>query len=342
MPRARSGEEEDERREDRRQHPNGVLSVAQHLAHPPPLRNYESCRQRHLGLLALLPDETILAILSLLPPRDVVAFGGCSTWCTAFAQHEDLWRNIALSLNRGVFRFRYTWRETAIRSIVRSREEEEERPGAKEETEIKPQAGAHASFPRSPHVPPPAQKRRRVVPCGSASSASPSGPRYPPHPTPQVVSDILAMPWLYATSDIDPTWLEVENIDRLPAGQIDPREFRTRYEEKNRPVLLSGAAAHWPALSKWTDEYVDEAYGAQHTRVSNAPMPIAEYRRYVREARDEQPVYLFDPDFVEHAPRLARDFTVPDVFEEDWFRVLGERRPLFRWLIAGPPKSGSR
>lgn len=32
---------------------------------------------------------------------------------------------------------------------------------------------------------------------------------------------------------------------------------------------------------------------------------------------------------------------VPEYFAEDLFSVLGNRRPDYRWLIVGPPKSGS-
>lgn len=42
------------------------------------------------------------------------------------------------------------------------------------------------------------------------------------------------------------------------------------------------------------------------------------------------------------SPQLAKDYSVPAVFSEDLFEVLGEdERPDYRWLIVGPRRSGS-
>lgn len=35
-----------------------------------------------------------------------------------------------------------------------------------------------------------------------------------------------------------------------------PLEFLRDYVMKNRPVIITGAAEHWQAFSKWTDEYI--------------------------------------------------------------------------------------
>lgn len=38
---------------------------------------------------------------------------------------------------------------------------------------------------------------------------------------------------------------------------------------------------------------------------------------------------------------MASAYTVPEYFEEDLFKLLGDKRPDYRWLIIGPRKSGS-
>jgi len=57
--------------------------------------------------------------------------------------------------------------------------------------------------------------------------------------------------------------------------------------------------------------------------------------------REENPLYLFDKAFVKKIPSLTNDYTVPIYFNEDLFSLLGDARPDYRWLIIGPPRSGS-
>lgn len=56
---------------------------------------------------------------------------------------------------------------------------------------------------------------------------------------------------------------------------------------------------------------------------------------------DDQPVYLFESDFVEKSERdgsiLGEDFNVPQVFKEDLFALFGEERPDYRWLVCHFP-----
>lgn len=58
--------------------------------------------------------------------------------------------------------------------------------------------------------------------------------------------------------------------------------------------------------------------------------------------REQSPMYLFDNDFAEKAPVLLQEYEVPTYFKEDFFSLLGPKdRPSFRWILIGPPKSGS-
>ena len=52
-------------------------------------------------------------------------------------------------------------------------------------------------------------------------------------------------------------------------------------------------------------------------------------------------MHIFDPKFAEKAPELAADYEMPVYFREDLFSILGDERPDYRWLIAGPARSGS-
>lgn len=46
--------------------------------------------------------------------------------------------------------------------------------------------------------------------------------------------------------------------------------------------------------------------------------------------------------FGESAPTLLEDYSVPHLFQEDFFDILDyDQRPAFRWLIIGPERSGA-
>lgn len=152
-------------------------------------------------------------------------------------------------------------------------------------------------------------------------------------------SDLLYQPWHCATADLQPEWLEVSNVDRR--RNLSPAAFREEYELKNKPVVLVDGAAKWPALKKWSMESLEAAFAGKDIIAGNYPMPFPTYSAYAHNTIDEMPLYLFDKDFVTKAPQLAKDFSVPSVFNEDLFSVLGTSRPDYRWLIVGPARSGS-
>lgn len=152
-------------------------------------------------------------------------------------------------------------------------------------------------------------------------------------------SDLLYTPWLCATCAIDPSWLEVDNVDRRSGLSV--AEFREQYEIPNKPVILTDVVTKWPAMKKWSRAYLKKAFKGGMVLVGDQPIPFDSYCKYADTNTDELPLYLFDKTFCETAPKLAQDYTVPEVFSDDLFKLLGDARPDWRWLIAGPYKSGS-
>jgi hypothetical protein len=71
-------------------------------------------------------------------------------------------------------------------------------------------------------------------------------------------------------------------------------DFRRRYEEPNRPVVLTDVASGWPALKKWTRPYLLQAFAGREVIVGNAPMRLAPYLAYHDANADEMPLYMFD------------------------------------------------
>ncbi|XP_057948115.1 arginine-specific demethylase JMJ22 isoform X1 [Malania oleifera] len=152
-------------------------------------------------------------------------------------------------------------------------------------------------------------------------------------------SDYLFQSWLCASLEMKPEWLERDNIPRRKG--ISFEEFVLNFEEPNRPVLLEGCLHNWAALEKWDRDYLVQLCGDVKFSVGPVEMKLQDYFRYSDQAREERPLYLFDPKFAEKVPKLGSDYEVPVYFTEDLFGVLGSERPDYRWIIIGPAGSGS-
>lgn len=153
-------------------------------------------------------------------------------------------------------------------------------------------------------------------------------------------SDYLFQSWLCASLEIKPDWLTTDNIEKRT--DLSVADFITDFEEPNKPVLLRNALSSWPALKKWTRDYL--LTHTKDVRFAAGPITLTlpDYFRYSDSAEEERPLYIFDSKFAEKAPQLALDYEVPIYFREDLFSILGEEeRPDYRWLIAGPARSGS-
>ncbi|CAI9116257.1 OLC1v1017354C1 [Oldenlandia corymbosa var. corymbosa] len=124
------------------------------------------------------------------------------------------------------------------------------------------------------------------------------------------------------------------------------QEFSEQYDGQ-KPVLISGLADNWPARSGWTIQQLLQKYGDKTFRISQRStkkitMMFKDYVSYTQTQHDEDPLYVFDEKFGEVAPGLLKDYSVPHLFQEDFFDILNDDdRPPFRWLIIGPERSGA-
>lgn len=134
------------------------------------------------------------------------------------------------------------------------------------------------------------------------------------------------------------------NVERKT--ELSLEEFHQEYDAK-KPVLISGLADTWSATHAWTPDRLMADYGEKVFRISQrsskkASMKFKDYVSYSQIQHDEDPLYIFDDKFGEVAPALLKDYSVPPLFQEDWFDVLErDKRPPFRWLIIGPERSGA-
>ncbi|WOL03105.1 hypothetical protein Cni_G11825 [Canna indica] len=152
-------------------------------------------------------------------------------------------------------------------------------------------------------------------------------------------SDYLFQSWLCASIEMKSEWLEIDNIERRRGISIE--EFIDRYEGHNKPVLLEGCLDSWPAMERWSRERLIRICGDVKFAVGPVEMTLERYFQYADAAKEERPLYLFDPKFADKVLELGSEYEVPIYFREDLFSVLGKERPDYRWIIIGPAGSGS-
>ncbi|XP_059279731.1 lysine-specific demethylase JMJ21 isoform X1 [Lycium ferocissimum] len=139
-------------------------------------------------------------------------------------------------------------------------------------------------------------------------------------------------------------YYDTGNVER--AKNLSIEEFRDKYDGQ-KPVLIGGLADTWPARTTWTTEELLKNYGDTAFKLSQRSrhkirMKLKDYVSYTKVQHDEDPLYIFDEKFGEAAPELLKDYSVPNMFKEDFFDVLDrDQRPPFRWLIMGPERSGA-
>ncbi|KAF9185465.1 hypothetical protein BGZ51_007949 [Haplosporangium sp. Z 767] len=151
-------------------------------------------------------------------------------------------------------------------------------------------------------------------------------------------SDTLFQPFYCAAIGMEP-YIAVENIDRRSGLSLE--QFIQEYERPGKPVIITDGAKHWPAMTKWSSEYFLNTWPDAVLRAESVDMTMRNYFKYAQGTKDESPLYLFDKNFGERCEGILEDMEVPVYFREDFFGMMGEKRPDYRWLIVGPARSGS-
>ncbi|KAF9436077.1 hypothetical protein BGZ76_004895 [Entomortierella beljakovae] len=151
-------------------------------------------------------------------------------------------------------------------------------------------------------------------------------------------SDTLFQPFYCAAIGMEP-YVGIENIDRR--SQLTLEQFIEEYERPGKPVIIADGAKHWPAMNKWSTEYFLKNWPEAVLRAESVDMTLTDYFKYSEGTRDESPLYLFDKKFGERCQGILEDIEVPPYYREDFFGMMGEKRPDYRWLIIGPARSGS-
>jgi len=283
---------------------------------------------RHLGLgnMLCLNDEQLLIILSYMGGSTLGRVTCCSRFLYVAGHYEEIWRDLTLekeNSNPDGIDFWYSWKDTYVHHFNKG------------------------------------MKNRLVK--GIESTVMKGSGTWPHMPITMqgVYSDVLYRPWLCRNFPLPA--LCANNVPVEEYQTLTTERFLRDYEEKNLPVVVKGASSSWSALKTWTDtdDLVRRTSDVIFRATSGAaPLPASffmeSYSRYCScITAEEAPLYLFDRTFAQNCPSLHDDYfcalkkSCPYLNENaehghDLFSILGkDRRPDYRWIIAGPLRSGS-
>ncbi len=118
----------------------------------------------------------------------------------------------------------------------------------------------------------------------------------------------------------------MDRIERIDAPS--PEYFRENYLEPGRPVVLRGISKHWPASTKWSDDYLVDLVGdrtVNATRMingnyvdsTNIDLSLREYVDALKSASEtDERLYLAELPIEEYLPELLDDIVIPTYFDK--------------------------
>lgn len=102
-------------------------------------------------------------------------------------------------------------------------------------------------------------------------------------------------------------------------GAIDPQDFVRRHVARSAPAVVFGAVKSWPAMDKWSHDWLRENFGERVVSVTRGPcldgrvepLSIRRYLDEVERSPTESQLYLRLCRLPGVLPELLSDFSVP-------------------------------
>lgn len=251
-----------------------------------------------------LPDELVSAVFSELEPHDWLRAQATSRAFFAWSRIESHWKLAYVKRSRGGLQdWRGSWRSSYVYTFI------------------------------APH----SYRHHSRLPSDSIDVSG------------SIYSDVLSLPYLAAKYDANVLVKAQSFANNIP--RKDGRGL-TAGDLGDTPMILTHLIDDWKAASgetaSWSLPSIAARYPSIKFRAEAVLTTMDEYISYHNASdADESPLYVFDPDFVDKTRNgddrggLEDDFNVPHLFADDLFKLLGKQRPNYRWLIAGPARSGS-
>lgn len=116
--------------------------------------------------------------------------------------------------------------------------------------------------------------------------------------------------------------MQLKPVDTV--DNISPEEFKKKYYDVKKPLIIKGLAKKWPAYNKWNWDYFIDKVGEKEVGVYNnvksdsytpintadGYMKFGDYLRKVKAGPLDLRIFLFN--IFQHAPDITTDFTWPD------------------------------
>lgn len=161
-----------------------------------------------------------------------------------------------------------------------------------------------------------------------------------------VFSDVLYRPFLCTHTPLAPYATHIPRANTIARFEnLSPAQFTEQWSDK--PFILTKPVREWPVYKSWDTDALLEQYKDVKFRAEAVDWTLSSYVDYMNNSSDESPLYLFDRGFVDKMGlSVGKDkpnpsYWIPECFGEDFFAVLGDKRPDDKWLIIGPARSGS-
>ncbi|KAJ4296010.1 hypothetical protein N0V88_004712 [Collariella sp. IMI 366227] len=160
-----------------------------------------------------------------------------------------------------------------------------------------------------------------------------------------VFSDVLHRPFVCSHISLGHYTKNIPAINHINRfDDLSYDEFAADWSKK--PFILTKCIQAWPVTQSWSIDSLLSKYADVVFRAEAVDWTFATYCQYMRNSRDESPLYLFDRKFAEKMSlKVGKEegaaYWRPDCFGPDLFELLGAERPAHRWLIIGPERSGS-
>jgi histone arginine demethylase JMJD6 len=142
----------------------------------------------------------------------------------------------------------------------------------------------------------------------------------------------------------DPCASSLTGIERRSG--VSTQEFMDKYLYPWQPVVLTDAAAEWPALTRWTLDFFREQFGDRSIRVRRGQKhyktTVGAHVNYIEacsragaKSSEKPRYYLRNITIGDEFPELLNDFDVPATCLPNWL----ERWPLKLLFPLGPKSS---